>query len=204
MVVQIFSASIYHHLVPTRWSLLLYTISICRLRLTYNGTRAENRFRLSAKQTSPFKSAGASVQSTTGRRAVRISGSNAGYTMFRGSVRELATHSIRQFPLHFPSRASPSAITFQLDSTMNVRLYIINKLEHQTAFASLVFLFALDLPNFKNESNNFKEKFSLFVRLFDNILQDCLLSALRLDTHVSWKFHRLTLLEGAILLITEL
>jgi len=29
--------------------------------------------------------------------------------------RVLATHSIRQFPLHFPTRASPSAITFQLD-----------------------------------------------------------------------------------------
>jgi hypothetical protein len=29
----------------------------------------------------------------------------------------LATHSIRQFPLHFPSRASPCAITLQLDST---------------------------------------------------------------------------------------
>ena len=31
--------------------------------------------------------------------------------------RLLATHSIRQFTLHFPSRASPCAITFQLDST---------------------------------------------------------------------------------------
>ena len=30
---------------------------------------------------------GASVQSTTGRRGVRISGSTAGYTMFRGSVK---------------------------------------------------------------------------------------------------------------------
>jgi hypothetical protein len=30
--------------------------------------------------------------------------------------RVLAIHSIRQFPLHFPSRASPCAITFQLDS----------------------------------------------------------------------------------------
>jgi hypothetical protein len=29
--------------------------------------------------------------------------------------RVLATHSIRLFPLHFPSRASPCAITFQLD-----------------------------------------------------------------------------------------
>jgi hypothetical protein len=31
--------------------------------------------------------------------------------------RVLATHSIRQFPLHFPFRASLCAITFQLDST---------------------------------------------------------------------------------------
>jgi len=31
--------------------------------------------------------------------------------------RVLSTHSIRQFPLHFPSRASTYAITFQLDST---------------------------------------------------------------------------------------
>jgi hypothetical protein len=31
--------------------------------------------------------------------------------------RVLATHSNRQFHLHFPSRASPYAITFKLDST---------------------------------------------------------------------------------------
>jgi hypothetical protein len=31
--------------------------------------------------------------------------------------RVLATHSIRQFPLHFPSRASPCAIRFQTHST---------------------------------------------------------------------------------------
>jgi len=31
--------------------------------------------------------------------------------------RVLATHSIRPFPLHFPSRASPCAITFKLDYT---------------------------------------------------------------------------------------
>jgi len=36
---------------------------------------------------SPFKSAGASVQSTTGSRGVRISGSNAVYNMFRGIVK---------------------------------------------------------------------------------------------------------------------
>jgi len=37
---------------------------------------------------------GASVQSTTGSRGVRISGSNAGYTMFRGSVKSTG------YPLH--------------------------------------------------------------------------------------------------------
>jgi hypothetical protein len=71
-----------------------------RLRLKCDGTRAETRFRLSAKRTNPFKSAGASVQSTTGRRAVHISGSNAGYTMFRGGVKGTG------YPLHTP--VSPS------------------------------------------------------------------------------------------------
>jgi hypothetical protein len=55
--------------------------------LKCDGTRAETRFRLSPKRTSPFKSVGASVQSTAGSRGVRINGSNAGYTMFRGSVK---------------------------------------------------------------------------------------------------------------------
>ena len=58
-----------------------------RLRLKCDETRAETIFRLPAKRTSPFKSAGASVQSTTCSRGVSISGSNAGYTMFRGSVK---------------------------------------------------------------------------------------------------------------------
>ena len=84
-----------------------------RARAEPDGTRAETTFRLSPKRTSPFKSAGESVQSTAGSREVRISGSNDGYTTFRGRVRVLATHSIRQFPLHFPSRASPCAITFR-------------------------------------------------------------------------------------------
>jgi hypothetical protein len=72
----------------------------CRGHLKCDGTRAEARFRLSAKRTSPFKSAGASVQSTTGSRGVCISGSNAGYTMFRGSVKNTG------YPLHSP--VSPS------------------------------------------------------------------------------------------------
>jgi hypothetical protein len=67
-----------------------------RVHLKCVGTRAETRLRLSAKRTSPFKSAGVSVQSTSGSRGVRISGRNAGYTMFRGSVKSTG------YPLHSP------------------------------------------------------------------------------------------------------
>ena len=58
-------------------ALLDISVTESRLRLKCDGTRAEIRFRLSAKRTSPYKSAGASVHSTTGSRGVRISGSNA-------------------------------------------------------------------------------------------------------------------------------
>ena len=67
-----------------------------RLRLKRDGTRAETRFRLSVKRTSPFKSAVASVQSTTGSRGVHFSSSNTGYTMFRGSAKSTG------YPLHSP------------------------------------------------------------------------------------------------------
>ena len=94
-----------------------YTLVCRRLRLKCDATRAETRFRLSAKRASPFKSAGASVQSTTGSRGVRISGSNAGYTMFRGSVKGIGDtlHSLVSPSL--PLCASSCAIAFQLDST---------------------------------------------------------------------------------------
>jgi hypothetical protein len=90
--------------------------SLGRLRLKCDGTRAENRFHLSAKRTSHLNRRGASVQSTTGSRGVRISGSNAGYIIFRGSVKGTG------YQLHspvFPSLPLPfvtCAITFQLDS----------------------------------------------------------------------------------------
>ena len=59
-------------------------IIYCIVRLKRDGKRAETRFLLSLKRTSPFKSEGASVQSAAGSRGVHISGSNAGYTTFRG------------------------------------------------------------------------------------------------------------------------
>jgi len=93
-------------------------LAYCGLRLKCDGKRAEPRFCLSAKRTSPFKSAGASVQLTTGSRGVCASAIVMLDTPCSEVVwRVLATHSIRLFPLHFPSRASPCVITFQLDST---------------------------------------------------------------------------------------
>ena len=83
-----------------RLATVIYRTHRCRGQLKCDGTRAETSFRLSVKRTSPFKSAGASVQSTTGSRGVRISGSDAGYTMFRGSVMGTG------YPLHSP--VSPS------------------------------------------------------------------------------------------------
>ena len=49
-----------------------------------------------SSRTSRFKSAGASVQSNTGSRGVRVNDSNAGYTTFRGSVKSTG------YPLHSP------------------------------------------------------------------------------------------------------
>jgi len=73
---------------PKHVAVKFYTsINVSRARLKRDGTRAETRFGLSAKRTSPLKLArggGGSVQSTTGSRGVRISGSNgsnAEYTM---------------------------------------------------------------------------------------------------------------------------
>jgi len=84
---------------PSFSHIIIHSSSVCsgsRGQLKCDGTRAETRVRLSAKRTSPFKSAGASVQSTTSSRVVRITSSNAGYNMFRGSVKGTG------YPLHSP------------------------------------------------------------------------------------------------------
>jgi hypothetical protein len=89
-------------------------IPCSRVRSKCDGTLAETRFRLSAKWTSPFKSAGASVQPTTNSRGVRISGSNAGYTMFRDSVKGTG------YTLHSPVSTSlplPCVIVYHHIST---------------------------------------------------------------------------------------
>jgi len=91
--------------------------------LKCDGTRAETRFRLSAKRKSPFKSAGASVQPTTGSRVVRISGSNAGYTMFRGSVKGTG------YPLHSPFSPSLSLPFVTVCHHISTGLYKITQIQ---------------------------------------------------------------------------
>jgi hypothetical protein len=89
-----------------------------RLRLKCDGRRPDTRFRLSAKRTSPFNSAGARQFSRLLAAEVCASAVVMLDTPCSEVVRRvLATHSIRQFAHHFPSRASPCAITFQLEST---------------------------------------------------------------------------------------
>jgi hypothetical protein len=64
---------------------------------------------------------GGSVQSTTGSRGVRISDNNAGYTMFRGSVKRTS------YPLHSP--VSPSlplpCVTVLLHVSPGLYLYTL-------------------------------------------------------------------------------
>jgi len=63
-----------------------------RGQLKCDGIRAETIFRPSAKRMSPSKSAVVGISSVD----VRISGSNAGYIMFRGNVKGTG------YPLHSP------------------------------------------------------------------------------------------------------
>jgi len=103
---------------------MLDTINCSRLLLKCNGTGAETRLRLSAKRTSPFKSAGGCQFS----RLLAAEACASAVVMLDTPCSEvvwraLATHCIRQFLLCFPSCASPCAITFQLESTF---LLIVN------------------------------------------------------------------------------
>ena len=104
-----------------------------------DGTRAETRFCLSAKRTSPFKSAGASVQSTTGSRGARISCSNAGYTMFRGSVKSTG------YPLHSSVFPSLPLLCVTVCRHISTGLYML-LVEIQQGIMSLVFSHISSIP----------------------------------------------------------
>jgi len=87
-------------------------------QLKCDGTRAETRCRLTAKRTSPFinrrwRPFSRLLAAEVCASAVVMLDTPCSEVVWR----VLATHSIRQFPLHFPARASPCAITFQMGST---------------------------------------------------------------------------------------
>ena len=96
-------------------------LTTCRMRLKCDGTRAETRFRLSAKQTSPFKSAGG--VSSVDYWQSSYTHQPAGFVLLvRACVLQSCDvywlpHSILLFPLHLSYRASRCAITFQTQST---------------------------------------------------------------------------------------
>jgi len=92
---------------------------VCRLHFKRDGTPAETRFHLSAKRTRPFKSSGASVQSTTDRRSLRISSSNVGYTMFRGSAKSTG------YPLQSPVSPSLPLPCVTVCHQISARLYLL-------------------------------------------------------------------------------
>jgi len=107
-----YGSSMFHKIFGTH-------LPVVRPRLNCDGSRAETRFHLSAKRTSPFKSAGRQFN-----RLLAAEVYASAVVMLDTPCSEvvwwvLATHSIRQFPFHFPSHASPCVITFQLDSTIS-------------------------------------------------------------------------------------
>jgi len=102
--------------------------------LKRDGTRAETRFGLSAKRMSPFKSAGASVQSTTGSRGVRSSGSNAGYTMLRGSVKGTG------YPLHSHVSRSPPLPCVTVCHHISTELYLCRVCNKQKSGQLTIFM----------------------------------------------------------------
>jgi len=101
MLNQTCGVQVLEHKIMMFWDMQQCRFGIARLKS--GGTRAETRFDLSAKRTSPFKSAGVSVKSTTGSRGVRISG-NCIDRVPTYSTRLLATHSTRIF--HLQSRSA--------------------------------------------------------------------------------------------------
>ena len=89
--------------------------------------------------------------------------------------RVLATHAIRQFPLHFPSRVSPCAITFQLDSTH----FSITSVSGRSYLTSL--LLFLELPS---------------SRKFTQLILWRQLPGLSCDHPDNWTFLRPSILEA--------
>ena len=100
-----------------------------RLRLKCDVTRAETRFRLSRETDRVHLNRPGGVSSVDywqprcAASAVVMLDTACSEVVWR----VLATHCIRQFPLHFPSRTSPCTITFQVESTNFKRRWFVEQ-----------------------------------------------------------------------------
>ena len=104
----------------TEWHSTTCHRAVEKMRLKCDGTRAETRFRLSAKRRVHLnRPVGVSSvnywQPRCAPSAVVMLDTPCSEVVWR----VLANHSIRQFPLHFSTRASPCAITHRLDSNFS-------------------------------------------------------------------------------------
>jgi len=108
--------------------------------LKCDGTRAETRFRLSAKGTSPLNRRGRQFSRLLAAEVCASVVVMLDTPCSEVVWRVLATHSIRQFPFHFPSCASPCAITFQLESTLYTIWLRFDKLSAYWVFIHKCFI----------------------------------------------------------------
>ena len=89
----------------------------CRGQLKCDGTRAESRFCLRRNRRVYLNRLGRQFSRLLAAELCASAVVMLDTPCSEVVWRVLATHSIRQFSLHFPSRASPCTITFQLAST---------------------------------------------------------------------------------------
>ena len=83
-----------------------------------------------------FNRQGASVQSTTGSRGVRISSSNAGYTMFRSRVKGTG------YPLHSPVSSSLPLPCVNVCHHISTGLYTELRIRFVPLLPKLLFLYS--------------------------------------------------------------
>ena len=157
-------------------------------------------FVIRAKRTRPFKSArwaGRQFSRLLEAEVCAISGSNAGYIVFRGSVKSTGyTLHSPVFPLQLPSRASPWSITFQLES--NAGYIVFRGSVKSTGYPLLSPVFSLQFPfraspcaiTFQLESNAGYNMFrgsvkSTGYRLHSPVSPSCPLQCVTVCHHIS-------------------
>jgi hypothetical protein len=122
----------------------------CRLLMKCDGTCAETRFRHSARNgPSPFKSAGGGRQLNRllAAEVCGISSGNAGYTVFRGSVKGTG------YPLHSPvSPFTSPTVRHRVPSHFNWSLLILTLLLHRASILSCLWTRQVSLYVLRNES----------------------------------------------------